>query len=212
MSRFARVSEWAAVFLAVCMGLTMPASAGDWAVTTHIGETVEANDNPQLVPKSPGGDVGSITNLNLQAIDELPTLRWETDVDLGFQKYWGPGALGSYDGVRGGARTAIEKATELTNYHASFSWRDDPASVSEVLDSGITNANTSRITYFADGGLQHQLNDLNALGLSVAGTSVNFTSDHNGLTPYTDRQYGAVLDSQRESPYGPHGRLEYGMV
>ena len=116
----------------------------------------------------------------------MPTLRWETDVDLGFQKYWGPGALGSYDGVRGGVRTAIEKATELTNYHASFSWRDDPASVSEVLDSGITNANTSRITYFADGGLQHQLNDLNALGLSVSGTSVNFTSDNNGLTPYTD--------------------------
>ena len=53
------------MFLAVCMGLAMPASAGDWAVTTHIGETVEANDNPQLVPnKSPGGDVGSITNLN----------------------------------------------------------------------------------------------------------------------------------------------------
>jgi hypothetical protein len=186
MSWIARVSEGAAVFLAVCMGWTMPASAGDWAVTTHIGETVEANDNPQLVPKSPGGDVGSITNLTLQAIDELPTLRWETDVDLGFQKYWGPGALGSYDGVRGDVRTAIDKATELTNYHAAFLFQDQPASVSEVTDSGITNANTSRVTYSGNGGLQHQLNDLNALGLTVSGTSVNFTSDNGGLTPFTD--------------------------
>ena len=59
--------------LVACVGLPIAASAGDWTVTSGIGETVDANSNPQLEPKSPGGSVGSITSLSLQAIDEMPT-------------------------------------------------------------------------------------------------------------------------------------------
>src|SRR6476619_1024498 len=102
-----RVTQGAALLFAACMGLPMAASAGDWTVTSAIGETIEANSNPQLEPKSPGGAVGSITGLSLQAIDEMPTLRWETDANLGFTGFWGPGAVGSLDGANGVARTAL---------------------------------------------------------------------------------------------------------
>ena len=125
-------------------------------------------------------------------------LRWETDANLGFSGFWGPGAVGSLDGVTGVARTAFDKATELTDYHASFFGSGLPASVSQVFDSGITNANTTTVTYGGEGGLTHQLNELNALGLSVSGSSEFFTGDNgspssassasatkNTLTPYT---------------------------
>jgi hypothetical protein len=201
MSWFGRVSKGtsAAVF-AACVGLAVPASAGDWTATARVGETVEANSNPQLAPNSPGGTVGSISNLSLQAIDQMPTLRWETDADLGFNAFWGPGALGSFDHVSGVVRTALDKATELTDYHASFSASGLPASVSEVFDSGITNANTTTISYSGQGGIKHQLNALNALGLSVSGTSEFFTNNNgspssasgtkSALTPYTNLTTG----------------------
>jgi hypothetical protein len=197
MSWFGRVSPGvpAAVFTA-CMGWVMPASAGDWTATMHIGETVEANDNPQLLPKSPGGTVGSITNLSVQAVDTTPTLHWEIGTDLGFSQFWGPGATSSLDGVKGGVvHTALEKSTPLTDYTASFSTNVLPASTSEILDSGITNANTTTISYSGAGGLKHQLNGLNALGLSVSGSSEFFTNNNgspsaasgskSGLTPNT---------------------------
>ena len=114
------------------MGLPIVAYAGDWTATGNLGETVEANDNPQLQAKnSPGGSVGSITNLSLQALDTGPTWHWLIGTDLGFQKFWGPGAQDSFDGVRGGViHTAIDKSTPLTDYTASFS-RKCSASIRE---------------------------------------------------------------------------------
>lgn len=49
-----------------------PRSRG--SVTGSVGETVEANDNPQLEPNSSDGAVGSTTNLSLLAVHEWPTL------------------------------------------------------------------------------------------------------------------------------------------
>ena len=168
----------AVLVLAAWLGLPVVATAGDWTGTARIGETVEANDNPQLQPNSPGGAVGSITNLSLEAVDEWPTLRWEIGTNLGFNKFWGPGAVNSLDGVKGGVvHTTLDKTTVLTDYHAAFSGSVLPASVSQVLDSGITNANTTSMTYSGDGGLKHQVNELNAIGLSVAGTSESFTDN-----------------------------------
>src|SRR5262245_17829949 len=98
----------AELMLLACIGLPAAANA-DWSVTGRVGETIEANDNPQLEDDSPGGALGSITNLSLQAIREWPTLRWETGTDLGFSKFWGPGADDSLDGVRAGAFTSLDK-------------------------------------------------------------------------------------------------------
>jgi hypothetical protein len=169
------------------MSWPVAAYAGDWAATMRVGETVEANDNPQLQSNSPGGAVGSITNLSLEAIDTGPTWHWLLGTDLGFQKFWGPGAETSLDGVKGGVvHTAIDKSTLLTDYYATFAGTILPASVSEVLDSGITNANTTTMTYAGQGGLTHHLNSLNDLGLTVSGSSQSFTGGNkDGLTPNT---------------------------
>src|SRR4029079_8096071 len=136
-----------------CISVPVTAYA-EWSVTGNFGETVEANDNQQLESESPGGAVGSITNLSLQAVDEWPTMRWAIGTNLGFSKYWGPGAEDSLDGVNGGVvTTSLDKATLLTNYHASFSGSVLPASVSEVFDGGVTNANTKTSTYSGQGSL-----------------------------------------------------------
>ena len=89
----------AELVLIACVSVPVAAHA-EWSVTGAVGETVEANDNQQLEADSPGGAVGSITNLSLQAIKDWPTLRWTTGTDLGFSKYWGPGANDSLDGFR----------------------------------------------------------------------------------------------------------------
>ena len=103
-------------------------------------------------------------------IDTGPTWHWLIGTDLGFQKFWGPGAENSFDGVRGGViNTAIDKSTPLTDYTASFNGSVLPASVSEIFDSGITNADTTTMTYAGQGGLTHHLNDLNSLGLICVG-------------------------------------------
>ena len=171
---------------AACICVCAPARAGDWLVNSHIGETVEANDNIQQLPDSPGGAVGSITNFSLDAINETPTLRLGFGTDLGVSGFTGPGAQSSLDGFRGDVRGSIDKATKLTDYHLDGSWQLAPAAVSELTDSGILAANTTTSTFDANAGLKHQLNDLNALGWSISGTSVDFSNDNDGLSPYND--------------------------
>jgi hypothetical protein len=178
--------------LIACVSVPVAANA-EWAVTGSVGETVTANDNQQLEADSPGGAVGSITNLSLQAIHDWPTLRWAIGTGLGFSKFWGAGANDSLDGVHGGVlTTSLDKTTPLTDYHASFSANVLPASVSEVFDSGVTNADTTTFTYAGQGSLTHQLNALNAIGLSVSATSQSFSNDgspnsttNDVLTPNT---------------------------
>ena len=174
------------VLLAACVALCTPVKAGDWVVTSHIGETVEANDNPQQLPHSPGGDVGSLTDFSFKAINETPTLNLEFDSDLAFRAYGGPGAQSSLDGLQGNVGASVEKNTKLTDYHLDARWQRLPASVSELTDSGVLAANTTRSDYFADGGLQHQIDDVNGLGWSATGTVVDFSNTNAGLTPYTD--------------------------
>ena len=171
--------------LIACLGMPVPAQA-EWSVTGSVGETIEANDNPQLESSSPGGAVGSITNLSLQAIRDWPTLRWTTGTDLGFSQYWGSGANDSLDGFRGGLTTALDKTTPLTDYHASFYGSVLPASVSEVLDSGVTNADTTTFTYGGQGSLTHQLNALNAIGLSASASSQSFSNDGSSNSTTND--------------------------
>ena len=188
---FVRCLSWAELVLIACVGLPVAASA-EWSVTGNVGETIEANDNPQLESDSPGGAVGSITNLSLQALREWPTLRWGIGTNLGFSKFWGPGANDSLDGLRGGVLTTfLDKTTPLTNYHASFYGSVLPASVSEVFDSGVTNADTTTFTYGGQGSLTHQLNALNAIGLSVSASSQSFSNDgsSDSATVFTPNTY-----------------------
>lgn len=174
------------LLVAACVGLCAPAKAGDWLVTSHVGQSVELNDNPQQLPDSPGGAVGSITNFSLNAINELPTLRFDFGTDLAWRAYTGPGAQSSLDGLQGDVEAGIKKSTKLTDYRLAGSWQRQPAAVSELIDSGILAANTTRTTYFATGGLEHHLNSLNSLGWSASGTSVDFSNDDAGLTPFND--------------------------
>ena len=174
------------LLVAACVGLCAPAKAGDWLVTSHVGQSVELNDNPQQLPDSPGGAVGSITNFSLNAINELPTLRFDFSTDLAWRAYTGPGAQSSLDGLQGDVEAGIKKSTKLTDYRLAGSWQRQPAAVSELIDSGILAANTTRTTYFATGGLEHPLNSLNSLGWSASGTSVDFSNDNAGLTPFND--------------------------
>ena len=136
---------------------------------------------------SPGGAVGSITTLSLQAINEWPTLRWGIGTSLGFSKYWGSGANDSLDGLHGGVlTTTLDKAAPLTDYHAAFSATVLPASVSEVLDSGVTNADTTTFTYSGQGSLTHQVNGLNAIGLSASARSQSFSNNGSPNTITND--------------------------
>ena len=59
--RWGRCVIWAGLALAAASALPAVAGAG-WSVTGSVGETVEANDNPQLEPNSSDGAVGSTTN------------------------------------------------------------------------------------------------------------------------------------------------------
>ena len=181
-----------AIACSTLFGCLMLPGAGkaDWDVSGRVGETIEANDNPQLLEDSPGGSVGSLTGLSLQAINTMPTSSWELGTNLAFSKFWGPGALDSLDGVRGGVRTAYDKATPLTEYHAGFSAQVLPASLSEVVDSGLTNADSTSITYAGDGALKHQLNQLNAFALSISASSQAFIDD--GQSPGSDNSSEAL--------------------
>ena len=99
---------WAGLALTASIALPGVASA-EWSVTASVGETIEANDNPQVDQirrrRQFGGVVGSTTNLSLQAVHEWPTVSWTIGTSLGFSKFWGPGAQDSLDGVNVGALT-----------------------------------------------------------------------------------------------------------
>jgi hypothetical protein len=193
MEGIVRVTQGAALLFAACLCLPTTASAGDWTGTGGVGETVAVTSNAQLESNSSSVSVESITSLWLHAVDEMPTLYWETDGALGYST--GPVGGSFNQGLNGWGSTALNKVTEFTDYHASFYASGLPASVSQVFDSGITNPNISTTFYSGAGGLTHQLNELNAIGLSVSGSSEFFTGDDgspssafatkNNLTPYT---------------------------
>jgi hypothetical protein len=183
-----RVTHGAPLLAVACVCLPAAARAGDWTGTGSIGETVAASSNPQLESNS-SWSVQSITSLWLHAVDEMPTLRWATDGALGYST--GPVGGSFNQGLNGWGSTTLEKVTEFTDYHASFFASGLPASVSQAFDSGITNPNITTTIYSGAGGLTHQLSELNAIGLSVSGSSEFFTGDNgspspnNNLTPYT---------------------------
>src|SRR6478672_1234006 len=182
---------WAVLALTVSVALPDVASAA-WSATAGFGETIEANDNPQ-VDSGSGGAVGSTTSLSLQAGYDWPTASWTIGTGLGFSKFWGAGAQDSFDGENvGGLTTSFQKMTPLTSYNLSFSGSLLPSATTEVFDSGLTNTNTKTVSYSAQGGLTHQLNALNALGLSVSGSSQSFINNgssnslaESALTPST---------------------------
>lgn len=128
--------------------------------------------------------MGSTTNLSLQAGYDWPTLNWTIGTNLGFSKFWGPGAQDSLDGLNVGAlTTSLQRTTpyaKLTNYNVSFSGSVLPSQFTEVLDSGVTNADTKTVSYSAQAGLTHQLNELNALAFSTSWSSQSFINNGSG--------------------------------
>ena len=84
--QFVRFVIWT---LALSVGVFSPGVArADLSGTAGVGETIEANDNPQVDSSSRGGAVGSTTNLSLQAGYDWPTLNWTIGTYLGFSKVW----------------------------------------------------------------------------------------------------------------------------
>jgi hypothetical protein len=68
--RWGRCVIWAGLALAAASALPAVAGAG-WSVTGSVGETVEANDNPQLEPNSSDGAVGSTTNFSRSRMADI---------------------------------------------------------------------------------------------------------------------------------------------
>ena len=91
--------------------------------------------------------------------------------------------------------------------------------MSEVFDSGVTNADTTTFTYGGQGSLTHQLNALNAIGLSVSGSSQSFSNDgsielrdQRCLQPEHLSDGGTVLDSRCDATDQSHARRDDRLV
>ena len=113
---------WAGLALTASVALPGVASA-EWSATAGFGETIEANDNPQVDSRSQVALSDPQQTCRLQAGYDWPTVNWTIGTGLGFSKFWGPGAQDSFDGVNVGAlTTSLQKTTPLTNYSCVILW------------------------------------------------------------------------------------------
>jgi hypothetical protein len=159
------------------------ASAADWSVVSTVSERMEADDNIDVVPSSPGYVVGSITGLETTISAEMPTHILKFDTDLELRRFGGPGATGELDAFNPTASLSVSKQTKLTAYEifASISRRN--ASSVEFEDTGRTTVDTDRLDYLIRANATHRVNESNSLSILADAELVDFIDDA-GLTPY----------------------------
>ncbi len=171
--------------LVALYGLTGPAYAADWSVTSTLSQRVEVDDNYTVSSKSPGHVVGSITRLATAIEAVAPTHSFNLGHSFDLYQYAGPGdSVVSDEFNFDDFSIGFSKQRKLTTYGLSGSFTREPASISEFEDTGFTTVDADRLTFRADASASHQINRQNSVSLNVSATSVNFTEDDDDLNPF----------------------------
>jgi hypothetical protein len=169
------------------LGVLAPgAFAADYSVTGRIGESVTGSDNYFLSNSPIGSTFKSVTAGNLDFRARTPDTRLLLDTNFSYYDYFGSGAAATSpkSGFPAGARFQVDHTSELNRYNFAASWHRAEVATTQLTESGIVTARGFLDSYGVGGGVTHDVNRTDSIGLSAHASTVRFTGSTQ--TPYTD--------------------------
>jgi len=176
------------MILMVAIGaLTTGAYATDVAIKGSVTQTVEGSDNYFLStnPSGPTGKTNTAGLLNFYT--GTPDTQYFLDTYYSYYKYFGPGAVdaGSIQwGTPANAIFRMNHVTELDRFNLAASWSRTDAAVTQLAQTGLSNARGSINTYDVNAGWTRDLGRIDTLSWTADWNTVSFTDPTQ--TPYTD--------------------------
>jgi hypothetical protein len=172
-----------------CLSLGVFASgafAAEYSVKGRIGETIAGSNNYFLSNSPSGSTFKSLTTGNLDFIARTLDTRVLLDANLSFYDYFGSGAAdtSSKSGTPGGATFRVDHTTEFNRYNFAATWHRADVATTQLQESGIVTAQGFLDSFSVGGGVTHDLNRTDSIGLSVRGATTTFTGSTQ--TPYKD--------------------------
>ena len=162
------------------------AFAADYSVTGRIGESVTGSDNYFLSNSPIGSTFKSVTAGNLDFRARTPDTRLLLATNFSYYDYFGSGAAATSpkNGFPAGARFRVDHTSELNKYNFAASWHRAEVATTQLTESGIVTARGFLDSYGVGGGVTHDVNRTDSIGLSAHARTVRFTNSTQ--TPYTD--------------------------
>jgi len=169
------------------LGVLAPgAFAADYSVSGRIGESVTGSDNYFLSNSPIGSTFKSVTAGNLNFRARTPDTRLLLDTNFSYYDYFGSGAAATSpkSGFPAGARFQVDHTSELNRYNFAASWHRAEVATTQLTESGIVTARGFLDSYRVGGGVTHDVNRTDSIGLSAHASTVRFTNSTQ--TSYTD--------------------------
>jgi hypothetical protein len=190
----AAVRKAAAILAGISLsGFASAAAALDLEIKSRLVQSLEASDNYQLSPQSPGPTYSSISTLIFDSVARTPTMRFASTTDFSYRTFFGPGGEDISPARDYGTRLRAEnKVDSQTTAHFDAAWRFRSASavqaeqLEETGNTSVGSQSGDTTTESFEGGFRRQLGPRDALTWSARGTSLegsgSVTSNKDFLT------------------------------
>ena len=152
----------AIIAVSICLSISSSrAFAVDWSANATLSETTELNDNQFLRSILAGGTLGSYSTIAANASGRTPTSRLDLGGDVTYNKYWGPGTVGTNtETYTGGMNAHYETfGKDVSNrQYLDTSWRTTSTSLAILSDLGVQTPTTGNLDIASvKGGVERSL-------------------------------------------------------
>src|SRR6516165_8280173 len=178
-----RMAILAIIALAACAA---DAQAADVSINGNASETVQGSNNYFLVNSPSGPLIASTTSGALHILAQTPTTNYFLDARGSYYKYFGPGTADTTMtwGTPASATFSIDHTELLDKYNFAASWSRVDTATTALAQTGTASGRGSTNTYYASGGVAHDLGRIDTVSLNTLASYVTFT-DQNSF-PYVD--------------------------
>jgi len=179
----------ATIVVSVCLSvISSSAQAVDWALSSTLSQTVEANDNPFLRAVA-AGTLSSYSTIIANAVARMPTSTFLFDGSVSYQKYWGPGVDGvPSENLSGSAHLRYEvtgKDSSDREYLEAGWHRSSTAFALLGQLAIVTNTRGFLDTTTVGGGIDRSITALDWVSLSAHSTYTSYDPGAGGI-PFID--------------------------
>ena len=162
------------------------AQAADVSIKANASETVQGSNNYFLSNSPSGPTTSSTTSGALDILAQTPTTNYFLDARASYYNYYGPGAADTSTtwGKPANATFRIDHTELLDKYNFAAYWSRVDTATTSLAQTGAVSGHGSTNTYYASGGVAHDLGRIDTVSLNTLASYVTFT-DQNQF-PYVD--------------------------
>jgi len=158
--------------------------AADWQLLYGLGESIQYSDNLEHAQHSPGWAGTSSTSANLDLLAQNPTWSWDLGTNFGYLDYFGSGITTQQARTTIAANTGLSKSVRNTSYNLGAHFSLAPATSTQLSALGIiAYSNIQNMNYGVSAGLNHQIDRLDSLSMSLSANRSDFSASGPNFAP-----------------------------